>query len=58
MHIAPWIKHSISVSLGMFARIVFISSSESSLARTTRFTPYLLQKFIAAELTVDAWVER
>ena len=36
---APWMKLSISMSSGMWARISLISSRESSLAETTRLAP-------------------
>jgi hypothetical protein len=39
MHIAPWMKLSISISSGIFSRISRISFKESSLADTTRFAP-------------------
>ena len=63
MHIAPWTKASISkcspsgVSLSMILRISAISSSESSLAQTTRFAPICLQKRKVPAFVLFACVE-
>ena len=54
---APWTKASISSSLGVLARMVRISSRESSRARMTRLAPSSYQARATAWLVTPAWVE-
>ena len=56
MHIAPWMKLSISMSSGICSRISLISFKDNSLAETTRFAPSSCQKRYVPKFVLFAWV--